>query len=667
MLIEVGIMFATYMGARLREKTAQKYRQQSEEVEPKQRPAKSSQTLQKATVSEATKYYQHHTKISVVSIGLSAIRQFIYPPIALLSFGLFLYTSIPYMKLVEKALLMDKKINADVLYFIAGVITLAISQYFTVAVGVWLTYYSLQTVAQAKNNSEKMLIDVFEQQPRKVWILKDNVEIEIPLEEVKVNDILVANTGEVVPVDGIITEGVATIDQHALTGESQPVEKEVGDQVFASTIVVSGRILVKIEKSGQETTIAKIGKLLNQSSDFKSNLQLKGEKWADMATLPTLGIAGLILPIFGPVTTVVFLSSHIGNRIRIYAPLGTLNYLGLAAHKGILVKDGRALEELIQVDTVLFDKTGTLTNEQPEVGQIIVCDNYGTDEILTYAAAAERKFTHPLAKAIVQKAEESDLTLPDIEDSQYQIGYGVIVNIGNEVIRVGSHRFMIQEGITIPEMIEQAQAKVHAEGHSLVLVAVNHQIGGAVEIQPQVRPEVKQIISGLRQRGIKQIAIVSGDHKQPTQKLAADLDLDSYFYDILPENKAQIVEQLQKEGKSVCFVGDGINDAIAMQKANVSISLRGATSIATDVAEIVLMDGSLSHLCELFDISKNLEANLQKSLLLSIVPGAINLSGAFLLHFQILTALLVNNVFVFVGISNAMRPLKEISDEKTDS
>ncbi len=673
MLLEVGMMFAVYSSIRLRES------RKATQNKPKTvKPVQSQTDSKPVTVLDDTEkphqvairnttndtQTQHYFKVSGVSMGMSAIRQFIYPPLWPLSLSLYIYTAIPLMRQSEKLLIKERQVNIEVLYFFGDTITLAINQYFAASFGVWLLYAGRDSLAKAKSQSEEMLINVFEQQPRKVWLLKDNVEVEVPLEAVDFNDVLVANTGEVIPVDGIITSGSATIDQHALTGESQPVEKQPGDQVFASTVIVSGRILVKVEKSGQETTIAKIGHILNHSTDFKSSIQLKGEQWADKATLPMLFLSGLVLPIFGPVSTVVFINAHNGELVRIFAPLGTVNYLALASHKGILVKDGRALEELIKVDTILFDKTGTLTDEQPKVGKISVCDNFGADDILTYAAAAERKFAHPIAKAILHKAQQANLALPDIEDSKYQMGYGIAVNLGNNLIRVGSSRFMTQEGLTIPEMIKQAQADAHAEGHSLVLVAVNHEIGGAIEIQPQVRPEVKKILTGLRQRGIKHIAIVSGDHKQPTQKLAEELGMDSYFSEILPENKAQIVEQLQKEGKSVCFIGDGINDAIAMKKANVSISLRGASSIATDVAEMVLMDGSLSRLCEIFDIANNLEANLHKTLALTLVPGVLNLSGAFVLHFGIMTSYLIDIVFGSIVTINAMRPLKEISRDK---
>jgi heavy metal translocating P-type ATPase len=666
MLLEVGIMFTAYWGIRVYEK----YRQTTNKPSKSRLidSFKSSQIAavrrqKNAIVNQAEKQHQHYYKMSVISMGLSAIRQFFYPHLGLFSLCLFIYTAFPQIREVEKSLTTERKVTVDVLFLMGDSITLALNQYFAAAFSMFLFHRGRNTLAKAKGYSEKMLFNVFEQQPRNVWLLKDNIEAETPLETVKVNDILVVNTGEVIPVDGIVVEGIATIDQHALTGESQPIEKSIGDQVFAATIIITGKIYLKVEKSGEDTTIAKIAQILNNSINVKSNIQLKGEKWANKASLPMLGMAGLIFPILGPVNTVVFINSHIGYRIRLFAPLGTLNHISLASHKGILIKDGRALESLMQVDTILFDKTGTLTHEQPEVGHIMVCGTYKEEDILTYAAAAERKFTHPIAKAIVQKAEAMHLMLPDLEDSNYKMGYGITVVIENQLIRVGSGRFMLREGLTIPDAINEAQAYSHSEGYSFVLVAINHQVGGAIEIRPQLRPEVKNLISGLRQRGIKHLAIVSGDHQQPTQKLAQEIGMDSYFYDILPENKAQIVEQLQAEGKSVCFVGDGINDAIAMKKANVSISLRGATSIATDMAEIVLMDGSLSHLCDLIDISKALELNLQRALMITFIPTIINLSGAFFLHFGILTSLLMVGGFNTIGYANTMLPLKKIQNE----
>jgi heavy metal translocating P-type ATPase len=631
-------------------------------------PEKSVDNADKKLViqDKADKQLEHRLKTSYVSIVVSTIRQFFYssPPVVFLNLGLYIYNSVPYLKEAEKTLLKEQKLSGQMLDTILIIAAITTNQYVAASFIEIIYYLSDKIKAKTQDKSKDMLINVFDQQPRNVWVLRNSVEVEVPLETVHINDTVVVNTGEVVPVDGLIIEGMATIDQHALTGESQPAEKSVGDQVFAATTVMTGRIYVQIEKTGIETTIARVGQILNRTTDFKSTTQLKAEQWADEAAWPQLGISGLALLAVGPVGATAVLNTNFGYRIKLTGPLGTLNYLNLASYHSILIKDGRSLELLTGIDTILFDKTGTLTQEQPEVGKIVSCGGYFDNDILAYAAAAERKLAHPIAKAIVQKAKDSNLSLADIDDSNYQIGYGITVSIKNRVIKVGSLRFMTLEGMTIPETIEKAMADTHAQGHSLVMVAINNQIEGAIEIQPALRPEIKSLISGLRQRGLKYLAIVSGDHKHPTQKLAKELGMDNYFYDILPENKAKIVEKLQKEGKSVCFIGDGVNDAVAMKKANVSISIRGATSIATDLAQVVFMDGSLSHLCKLFDIANDLDSQLRKSLFISLIPLPINLLGIFFLHFGIFSTIVINQICFWTGAGYAMHPLKKIEHEK---
>jgi len=662
MLVEVGIMFASYLGVRLYENyhNKPKVKKSRQGDKPRQTTKKNFTVVNKNREPQNSPSY---LKISTISIGLAVMRAF-YPIVAPLSLGVYIYTAFPFLRHVEKSLFKERKVDVDVLFFMGDTLILATSQYITAAVGLWALLWGQYFVKKAKGHSEKMLLQVFYQQPRQIWVLKNNVEVQIPLESVEAGNIVVINTGEVIPVDGRIIKGLANIDQHALTGESQPVEKELGDQVFAASLMISGQIYIEVEKSGQETSIAKINHMLQHSAEFKPQLQLKGEEWANRAILPMLWMSGAILLTLGPVATVVFIASHNGVSIRILGSLGTLNHITLASRQGILIKDGRVLEKLTQVDTVLFDKTGTLTHEQPKVGKIIVCDQHKTEhDILRYAAIAECKLNHPIAKAILKYAEESNLTLPEIEDSQYKVGYGIAVRYQNQIIRVGSLRFMSQEGLTIPETITTAQADSHQAGYSLVLVAINQQVSGAIEIQTQVRSEVKKTLQGLRQRGIKLIAIVSGDHQQPTQKLATELGMDDYFYDILPAQKASIVEQLQKEGKTVCFVGDGINDAVAMKKADVSISLRDATTMATDTAEIILMDSNLSGIVHMIDISNNLKTNLRKSLAITLMSGATNLAGAFLFHFSIMTAIIVGHGFFLLGMGNTMLSLKGISNK----
>jgi len=659
MLLEAGIFLSAYIGKRLFKKRRETLNQENVIV------AKESHTFQSTSETEqlindtTDKVREHKFKVSLLSLGVSTIRQFVYPHLAILNIGLYIY-SFPYMKESEKALIKERKIDSNVLTAMSFISAIATNQYF--ATGFIDMYYHLERKIKAKvqGKSKQMLINLFEQQPRNVWVLKNDVEIEMPLDALHINDIVVVNTGEVVPVDGIITKGLAIIDQQALTGESQPVEKNVGDPVFAATtVMMTNKLYVKVEKTGQETTIAKISEILNRTVDFRMGIQLKGEEWANQAILLQLGIAATALLTVGPIGASAILNGNFGYRIRLIGPLQTLNHLNLASQQGILIKDGRTLELLSQIDTILFDKTGTLTSEYPEVGRIIRCDDHYTEEeILTYTAAAERKLTHPIARAILKKSEESNLSLPKIENSNYQIGYGITVNIDDKLIQVGSVRFMELEGISIPKIIAKEMEYSFNQGHSLVMVAIDHQFAGAIEIQSSLRPEVKKIISDLRQRGIKHLAIVSGDHKQPTQKLAQELGMDSFFYDVMPENKAKIVEELQKQGNSVCFIGDGVNDSIAIKKANVSISLHGASSIATDMAQVVLMDGELSNLCKLFDIATNLDYKLRNCLILSIIPFPIVVGGVFGFHFGLASTLLVNQIGLWTGVGYAMNMKK---------
>lgn len=658
-LLGVKVLVVFFVGSKVLEKYRAKKKTTGKSILTNAFTVNESEARKKnkpVKINVAEKKASHYLKVSTASIGLVSVSYF-YPSLTLLSLSILSYASIPIYKQAENSLFKKRTVNNDLLNAVVNLICVATGQYFVAALSALLYHLGRQMLIKAQGQSKEILTHVFDQQPRSVWILRDNVEVNIPLEAVHINDIVVVNTSEVVPIDGIIIDGQSMIDQHILTGESQPVEKTKGDKVFASTMLVAGKIFVKVEQTGEKTTISKIAQMLRHTTDFKSKVQLKGETWADQMAIPLLSLGIITTPFVGIYNAAAILNSSPGNRIRILAPLETLYHLNLASRQGILIKDGRALEMLMKVDTILFDKTGTLTEEQPKVGKIVVFGNYTQNDILKYAGAAERKMTHPIAQAILKKAQESDLILPDLDDSKYQLGYGITVSFEGKIIRVGSTRFMTKEGFVLPGVVVGAMTNAHNEGHSLVIVAIDNDIGGAIEIQPSVRPEVKNVISDLRKRGI-QLAIVSGDHQQPTQKLAEELGMDDFFYDVLPENKANIVEELQKNGRIVCFIGDGINDTVAMKMANVSISLKGATSIATDTAQVVLMDGTLSHLSTLFDISKSLNLYLQKMLAITFFPATFIIGSTFMLHFGVLASYIINIAGYVAGVGYIMLPRK---------
>ena len=599
--------------------------------------------------------------ICTLSLPVAAAAQLAFPPLMPVAAALFAYTSIPSFQGAYDVIVKERRLGVDILDSLVVIGCLGTLNILPGAVMAWCLSLGRLLVKRTEDNSKKMLLNAFGKQPRYVWLVKDGVEIEVSLEKVAQGDIVAVHTGDAVPVDGHIIEGMAMIDQHALTGESTPAEKGVGDRVYASTILVAGKIFVSVEQAGSETATAKISQILNDTAGYKLTSQNKGERLADQAVLPTMVVSGIAFSTLGPFAGVAVLNSDLGTGIRMAAPLAMLSSLALCAQKGILVKDGRALELMNEIDTVLFDKTGTLTRERPEVGDIVTAHGHKPEEVLLYAAAAERKFHHPIALAILHKAEELQLELPPTDETEYKVGYGISVGVNGHLIRVGSRRFMEMEGIAIPDAIEKKLAAVHEDGDTMVMVAIDDHLGGALELRAALRPEVKDIIAGLRQRGIKHLAIISGDHEAPTKKLAEELGMDRYFAQVLPADKADYVEKLQAEGRKVCFVGDGINDSIALKKANVSISLRGATTIATDTAHIVFLEQGLGKLCELRDIARSLDQNIQRSWGMILVPNLACVAGVFTLGLGVGFSVLTNNVAAIGALINGVLPMREVA------
>jgi Cu2+-exporting ATPase len=421
-------------------------------------------------------------------------------------------------------------------------------------------------------------------------------------------------------------------------------------------LVERGQLYVRVEKAGRETLAMQIGEILNRTTAYHLKVEERGLALAEKSVLPSLGLSAATLPLRGFNSAVAVLSAMPGADMYYAGPVALLNCLQVATRNGILIKDGRALELLHTIDTVILDKTGTLTLEQPQVAQIHVCGDFSADDVLLYAAAAEHRQSHPIAQAILAAAQARDLSWPASDETRYEAGYGVQVRVDGRLVRVGSERFMTHEGLA-PQLAQAAvQQQCAADGHSLVFVAVDDTLAGALELHPTWRPEAQAVIAKLQQQGLK-LYMLSGDQTEPTRHLAERLGIENYFANVLPAEKAHFIEQLQQQGRSVCFVGDGINDALALKQANVSISLRGATTIATDTAQIVLLEQSLLKLPPLFDLAHRLERNLLTSFGLSVGTGGAILGGVLVFHMGVGAAVFLSYAALLGIIGNAMTPL----------
>ncbi|XCN74098.1 MAG: heavy metal translocating P-type ATPase [Candidatus Electrothrix aestuarii] len=525
--------------------------------------------------------------------------------------------------------------------------------------------FLIKIIERAENNAKKQLVNVFGTPPSKVWLKKDGVEVQVDFTSIEVGDIVVISAGEVIPVDGKIQEGIATVDQHILTGESQPVEKEKGDKVFAATLMLTGRICIMVETAGQDTVAAKIGDILNSTQEYKNKLIARGQEIADTCLHVEMGISVTTLLLLGLGPALTILWSGLGATMMILSPISVLNYLQIISRHGILIKDGRVLESLHKVDTVIFDKTGTLTLEQPEVGKIHCFGEWDEKAILFNAAAAEHRQVHPIAKAILEKAAELDIQPPDLEDARYEIGYGIKVTVNGRVIQVGSARFMEREGVTLPNAAQDIRREAEDEGFSLIYVGINGQLGGILEMHPCIRPEAFEVIQYLKKRGVR-LYIISGDHEHPTRRMAEQLGIDNYFAEVLPENKAEHVKILTEQGRFVCFIGDGINDSIALKSAQVSVSLQGASTAATDTAQIIFMDGTLKHLMRLFQLVDEFEKTIENNLLSSIIPGFFCIGSVYFLHIGVAAGMGLFYTGAAVGLTNTFLPLIKYQEKVAD-
>ncbi len=627
--------------------------------------------VEKAERAKRLREADRNIVIAVATLGFS-IAGNVYWPLKLLSLPGFLHLFTRNLNRTWR-LIQQRRVGVPMIGTAVNLGTLAFGYFTFGSIGLLIQQLADKMVATVVDDSRAKLVNIFRLTPKNTWLVLPAGEVEVPLDEVQTGQVIAVRAGEIIPVDGVVTAGVATVDQQFLTGEARPVDKQIGEQVFAATMVVAGQIQITVEKAGNETSVAQIGQILNHTLEYKSNIQLRADQLGDSTVLPTFAAGAVALLFVGPMAALTLMSSHFRRAMGLFGPLSMMVYLNAASQRGVLIKDGRAFDLLSQVDTLVFDKTGTLTEEQPTVAAVHLCPGItyaevnlpgatraelGEGDLLRLAAAAEQKQNHPIARAIRTAAAARTLTIPAVEETAYQIGYGLTVQIEGQTVRVGSGRLMAAAGLTIPTALHAIEADVYGRGHSLVLVACNEQVVGGIELMPTVRPEVKQVIQTLReQQRIHSTYIISGDHTAPTRQLTAELGIDHYFAETLPEQKAAIIERLAQEGRFICYIGDGINDAIALKKAHVSISLRGASSVAVDTAQIILVNSNLQALPALFTFAHEFRRNTNTTFATVLGFSGLGMVGALFWHFNLLHAAMISMVSLTAGLANSLRPM----------
>jgi Cu2+-exporting ATPase len=606
----------------------------------------------------------HYQRISLVALGLTGAGAILYSPLTLLSIPLLTYNYFHYLKKSHHVIFKQKQRMVGIFEWLCVTGVLLLGKYLAAAVLFTMFFTARKLIIKTERSTHANLNNIFGNLPKKVWILRELLEIEIPLNTLQTKDIMVVRAGEMIAADGQIIIGEGTIDQCMLTGEAQAVEKSQEDKVFASTMLLSGWLHIQVEKQGEETVTGQIVEVMKKTADFKSHIQSRGEEIVEKGAGISMLAMATALPLIGASQALALSGAGFGYQMRLVAPLSVLNYLRIASNHGILIKDGRALEKLAKVDTIIFDKTGTLTETIPQVKRIIVCNGFTEKKLLQYAVTAEQRQKHPIAQAICQAATQQNLRSFPLKNSDYEVGYGIRVSFVDpeadlkvQTILLGSQRFMESAKINIPNDIKSVQIKCAENGHSLVYIALENQhLMGVIELRPSLRKNAKEVTTTLRQQGMT-LYIISGDQQKPTQQLAQTLGIENYYAETLPKDKAKIVENLQKQGRKVCFIGDGINDAVALQKADVAISLHGAATIATDTAEIVLIKPDLSYLPYLLQMANDLNNRINSGTMLNTASGISCITGVLLFGMGISGAVFLYYSTLGINIVNAMVPI----------
>lgn len=527
----------------------------------------------------------------------------------------------PLLKIGAIDLVRERKIGTELFVAVATTVAMLGGEY--VAGAVLLTIILIaEFIAEFNTDRARASIKaLIGSVPQVATLRSAGGDRTVPIRELKAGDVVMVPGGEKIPVDGTVVGGQATVNEAAITGESLPIEKAVNASVLAGTLVESGALDVRTDRVGQETLFARIIALVEQAEDQQAPVQ----KLADR-------VAGWLIPVVFVfligvylatrdlrliVTLLIFTSPA---ELGLATPLVMIAGIARAAKSGILFKGGLYLELLAKADVVVFDKTGTLTAGEPEVNSVrILNPSYTEDRLLALAAAADRRSGHPLAKAVVRRAEQQGLKIAEPQTFEMIRGRGVKAVVDGTSLLVGNAELLTENGVSPPSPAEGAMG-------TSVYVAIDGQLAGVLDLVDQIRPGTKEALAGLRKGGVKRIVMLTGDNKRVADQVAAKLSIDEVRAGLLPEDKVNAIAELQKQGHKVAMVGDGVNDAPALARADVGIAMgaRG-TQAALEAADVALMTDDLTKIIVARSIARRAYRTIQENLFVGV--GVVHVLG----------------------------------------
>ena len=567
-------------------------------------------------------------------------------------------SGIPILYGALTALFCEKTISSELLVSTAIVASVAIGEIFAageiafiMAIGEILEDI---TVNRAKKGISQ-LIKLSPQQGRK--IIKENektTEKIVPIEEIYKDDILRVLPGEMIPVDGKIIFGNSSVDQSIMTGESLPIDKTIGDEVFCGTVNCDGSIDIIATKIGEDSSLQKLIRMVKEAEENKAPMQRIVDKWAGWLVPAALIIAVAAYFITSDIIrAVTVLVVFCPCALALATPTSIMAAVGQAAKNGVLIKSGEALEKMGKVNCIAFDKTGTLTFGKLKISDIITTSSATENELLKLACSSEKRSEHPLGKAIVEHGKKQNVEFLEMEDFKMIPGKGIVAKIENNEIYCGNSRFLQEQGIILDENIESILENLRKQGKVSILVGKNRECIGIIALSDTIRPTAKEMVVKLKNMGTR-VVLLTGDHKQTADYFAEEVGIENVYSELLPAEKVTYIKKLEEDGNKVCMIGDGVNDAPALKTADVGVSMASmGTDIAVEASDIALMGDNIEKIPYLKKLStatiKTIKFNITASMVINLAAIILSVMGLL----NPITGALVHNVGSVLVVLNA--------------
>jgi Cu+-exporting ATPase len=482
-----------------------------------------------------------------------------------------------------------------------------------------------------KGKASEAVRKLLDLQPRMAKVLRGAEEIEVPVEEVQVDDIFVVRPGEKMPADGIVADGYSSVDQSVITGESIPVEKKVGDEVIGASINRTGMLKIRATKVGTDTALSQIVKMVEEAIVSNAPIQRLADKissyFVPVVALIALGSALFWYFVWGlpfAVSFIILISVLIVAcpcALGIATPAAIMIGASKGAQNGILIKNGEYLEKAYKLQTVVFDKTGTLTQGKPSLTNVVAFASRGEGDVLRYAAIAEKGSEHPLGEAIIAGAEMKGLTISDPDSFESIAGHGVRAKFEGRDILLGNRKLMTKYGIS-PERAERTLSSLEAEGKTAMLVALDRDLAGVVAVADTLKESAVEAVKRLGEMGVE-VVMLTGDNRRTADAIAGKLSIERVLADVLPADKAKVIKELRGEGKIVAMVGDGVNDAPALASSDVGIAIGSGTDIAKEAGGIVLIKDDVRDVANAIQLSRKTVRKIKENLFWAFIYNII--------------------------------------------